>query len=112
MKYFFTLLLFCSLAHARHIICTEGAHMSANPNRKYTITEAGVRLKHGEYIEGAKGYTTGHIYNLINAGLLEYNKVGGRRHITEQQIVNHELAVQNGLIDGWIIKRPARSRIR
>ena len=79
--------------------------MNANPAKKYSLAEAGVRMRHGELLDGVKGFSRKYIYELMAGGLLHSVRIGSRQYITEQEIRNYESAIATGAIDGWNIRR-------
>jgi len=63
-------------------------HESAD--RWYSIREAGIRLKHGDMIDGEKGFSREHMYDLVHAGQLKSVIIGGCRLIYESHIRAYE----------------------
>lgn len=61
-----------------------------SPNRKYSVAEAGVRLKHGELVPGAKGFSKSHVYTLMALDGLRSMMIRHRRYITEDAICRFE----------------------
>lgn len=77
---------------------------------KYSILEAGIRLKHGilnpilrRYLQ--KGFSRSYLYRIMGdmPGELKSEKIAGRRYITEQAIREYEFA--NGLPEHKVLVR-------
>lgn len=66
-----------------------------NPQRKYTLREAGVRLRHGELVN-AKGFHRTTVRRWIDAGHLDCIRFDGNLWITEAQIRDFERRMANG----------------
>ncbi len=66
-----------------------------HPMHKYSVAEAGARLKYGFYKKGVKGWSYHIIQKLIDSGKLEAgdrNRSGKVIYITERAIQNYEKA--------------------
>ena len=59
--------------------------------RWYSVREAGIRLKHGDLIDGKPGFSHEHVYDLIHAGQLKSVIIGGCRLIYESHIRAYEM---------------------
>ncbi len=66
-------------------------HEQESADRWYSIREAGIRLKHGDLIDGEKGFSREHVYDLIRAGQLNSVIIGGCRLIYESHIRTYEM---------------------